>query len=80
MGRQTLLGKFVGRKLFYMRGLMIRSIGSGELEHSTHPLPFSAWGIKPPTKFSKSGEGSYFLEDIAGKEGVTLFRGVVVFT
>ena len=36
---------------------MIRSIGSGELEHSTHPLSFSAWGIKPPTKFSKSGEG-----------------------
>ena len=57
---------------------MIRSIGSGELGHSMHPLPLSAWGIEPPTKFSKSGEGltgSHFLEDIAGKEGVTLFKG-----
>ena len=41
-------------------------------------------GIEPHTKFSKGGglKGSQFLEGVAGKDGVTFFKGVggAVFT
>ena len=35
-----------------------------------------------PTKFSKRGglTGPQLLEGVAGKEGVTFFRGVAIFT
>ena len=35
-------------------------------------------GIEPHTKFSKGGglKGSQFLEGVAGKDGVTFFKGV----
>ena len=46
------------------------------------PLPFLLRGVDPPTKFSKRGEGltgSQYLEGVAGKDGVTFFRGVKFF-
>ena len=69
---------------------MIRSIGSGELGHSMHPLSLSSWGIEPPTKFSKSGKGldriSFFRRHCR-ERGSDLIQGgmgggekVVVFT
>ena len=46
--------------------------------------PFSAGRgkLKPPTQFSKRGglTGLQFLERVAGKEGVTFFREVAIFT
>ena len=50
--------------------------------HSVHP-PLSDGGrVEPPTKFSKRGglTGPQLLEGVAGKEGVTFFRGVAIFT
>ena len=41
--------------------------------------PLSAGrGVEPPTKFSKRGDltGPQLLEGVAGKEGVTFFRGL----
>ena len=45
-GGQTFLGKLAGRELFYMRGLMIRSMPSGQWGHSLHlpPPTFFCWG------------------------------------
>ena len=47
-----------------------------------HPPPpppsLSAGGVEPPTKFSKregGWQGLNFLREVAGKEGVTFFRG-----
>ena len=40
-------------------------------------------GVEPPTKFSKRGgglRGPQLLEGVAGKEGVTFFRGFAIFT
>ena len=45
--------------------------------------PFCRGGeVEPPTKFSKRGSltGPQILEGVAGKEGVTFFRGVAIFT
>ena len=54
--------------------------------HSVQPPPLPPWpflledgggGVKLPTKFSKRGfRGSQFWEGVAGKEGVTFFRGL----
>ena len=63
--------ELVGRELFYMRGLIIRSMPIGEWGHSLHlqppPPPFSAEGIEPPTKYSKKG-----------LERVSIFRGMLL--
>ena len=51
--------------------------------HSAHPPLSFCWGVKPPTKFSKKRGGSTgpkFFEGAAGKEEVTFFTGVAVFT
>ena len=41
--------------------------------HSVHPQT----KVEPPTKFKKGGmTGPQLLEGVAGKEGVTFFRGV----
>ena len=40
-------------------------------------------GVEPPTKFKKKGgslTGPQLLEGVAGKEGMTFFRGVAIFT
>ena len=42
------------------------------------PPSLSAGGVEPPTKFSKregGWQGLNFLREVAGKEGVTFFRG-----
>ena len=53
-----------------------------------HPPPPFCWEgrggvvVALPTKFSKRGglTGPQLLEGVAGKEGVTFFRGVAIFT
>ena len=39
-------------------------------------------GFEPPTKFSKRGglTGPQLWEGVAGKEGITFFKGVAIFT
>ena len=45
--------------------------------HSVHPFCWGGGGVKSPTKFSKRGGliGPPIWEGVAGKEGVTFFRG-----
>ena len=42
--------------------------------------PLSAGGVEPPTKSLKRGglTGPQLWEGVAGKEGVTFFRGVAI--
>ena len=49
--------------------------------NSVYP-PFSAGEFELPTKFSKRVglTGPQLLEGVAGKEGVTFFRGAAIFT
>ena len=43
-------------------------------QHSVHPTLF-CWGVEPPTKFSKRGTGSQFLEGGCWERGDDLFEG-----
>ena len=47
--------------------------------YSVHPHPFSAWGVEPPTKFSKRMCGAWqdlnFERRVAAKEEGNFFSG-----
>ena len=49
--------------------------------HGIDPPLSAGVGVEPPTKFSKNWclTGSYFQRGVAGKEGVTYFRGIAIF-
>ena len=77
-------------KIFAYQTNFREDVGKSFLSAHTYivctPAPFCRrWGgVEPPTKFSKRGgglRGPQLLEGVAGKEGVTFFRGgVAIFT
>ena len=80
MGGQTFLGKLAGRELVYMRGLIIRSVPSGEWGHSLQPPPphlflLRELNLQPNVKKKKLERISILRGMLLGKRGWPCSRG-----